>query len=123
MPAGAFFPGLRPPGTCQRFQHRSGLPRLFLRSSLRHHLAVDLSFIPVNRYIELAETAPEFLDVRIAVHAGTNDIRILFLYAPRKAAGTGTVAVARLVRQQAPENVHDEFSVFVQAYALRLSVF
>src|SRR3972149_2967514 len=98
-------------------------PPPFLRSSLRHHLAVDLSFIPVNRYIELADTAPEFLDVRIAVHAGTNDIRILFLYAPRKAAGTGTVAVARLVRQQAPENVHDEFSVPVQAYALRLSVF
>src|SRR3990172_3287078 len=96
---------------------------LFFIFMIQSFHILRFSFIPVNRYIELAETAPEFLDVRIAVHAGTNDIRILFLYAPRKAAGTGTVAVARLVRQQAPENVHDEFSVFVQAYALRLSVF
>jgi hypothetical protein len=47
---------------------------------------------------------------------------VLLLLPPGQPAGTGAISVPLLVREQAPQDIHDEFPVFVQPDALRLGV-
>src|SRR3990172_918863 len=72
------------PGSAARSRSH---PALLFRPPLRHDLALYLSLVPFRRHVQFTVTAAVFLDVRIAVHAGADDVGVLFLHAPGEAAG------------------------------------